>query len=185
VDAFRRFVVPGFQFGCPFCGAVSEVDASQAGQETVCPACENVLLVPVAEDAPAVGVEIVSVEELKRSLPLSKPKAAKTKLWQKAPNTSSDAGSTSVEADLPQPIAPKPKSDPLAAKPRAQTANEVVDISLAGDASATEMSFSERADRIVRDQRRQRREISNAVMLVGSIVILIGALAGLMWLSAR
>jgi hypothetical protein len=178
-------VVPGLQFGCPFCGAVSEVDASQAGQETVCPACENVLLVPVAEDAPAVGVEIVSVEELKRSLPSSKPKAAKTKLWQKAPNTgSSDGGSTSVEADLPQPIAPKPKSDPMAA-PRRHSNIDVVDLSLEGNAPAADDSFSERADRIVRGQRRQRRAISNAVMLVGSIMILIGALAGLMWLSGR
>jgi hypothetical protein len=58
-------------------------------------------------------------------------------------------------------------------------------LSLEGNAPAADDSFSERADRIVRGQRRQRRAISNAVMLVGSIMILIGALAGLMWLSGR
>ena len=75
--------MPALQFGCPFCGAVSEVDASQAGQETVCPACDNVLMVPQAADSPAVGVEIVPVEELHRPASSSKPKVAKNKLWQK------------------------------------------------------------------------------------------------------
>jgi hypothetical protein len=175
-------VVPALQFGCPFCGAVSEVDASQAGQETVCPACDNVLLVPQAADSPATGVEIVPVEELHHPARTGKPKPTKNKLWQKR-SAAAEAQSLPVEADLPQQVITRPAVDPLS--PKSLPRSDVVDLSSDGEGSGFGPDVSHRAERVVRDERERRRAISNAVMLVGSIAILIGALAGLMWLSGK
>ena len=63
--------------------------------------------------------------------------------------------------------------------------NDVVDLSSDAEQSGFGPDVSHRAERVVLDQRECRRTISNAVMLVGSIIILIGALAGLMWLSGK
>ncbi len=174
--------MPALQFGCPFCGAVSEVDASQAGQETVCPACDNVLLVPQAADAPATGVEIVPVEELHAPVRPSKPKVAKNKLWQKHTGAA-ETKSSPVEADLPQQVITSPAVDPLA--PKSLPRSDVVDLSSDDEEAGFGPDASRRAERVVRDERQRRRAISNAVMLVGSIVILISAMAGLMWLSKK
>jgi uncharacterized Zn finger protein (UPF0148 family) len=172
------------QFGCPFCGAVSEVDASQAGQQTICPACENLLLVPQAQDEAATGVEEVSIEELRRSLPTGPRKSSKTKLWQTAPDAGTAGKTPAIDADLPQPVAMPTKAAPTPATSTART-NDVVDLSWATDPIDTEDRAGGRAERVMRDERVRRRTISNAVMLVGSIVILVLALGALLYLSKR
>lgn len=172
------------QFGCPYCGAIAEVDADQAGQETVCPACNNAVVVPQSAAADT-GVEVVSLEELRRSVPASKPKAAKNKLWQKAPDASSRTPEVSpLDAELPQPVSHAPSAKSPLTEPQ-PTGAEVVDLSLVGDETPVPASINHRAERVLRDQRLRRREISNAVMLVGSFAILLGALVGLLWLSSR
>ncbi|HVU86047.1 MAG TPA: hypothetical protein VHD36_01920 [Pirellulales bacterium] len=170
------------QFGCPFCGAVSEVDASQAGQQTICPACDNVLLVPQAPDDTATGVEEVSVEELRRSVPTGKRKGTRTKLWQTTPETEAAGKSSAIDADLPQPAA-MPTTSTQSRSPSG--ANEVVDLFSQADAITPDDRSGRRAERVLHDERVRRRAISNAVMLVGSIVILVAALGVLLYLSKR
>jgi len=38
--------MPAIQFGCPYCTAVSQIDAAMAGQQVQCPACQEPLVVP-------------------------------------------------------------------------------------------------------------------------------------------
>ena len=171
------------QFGCPFCGAVSEVDARQAGQQTICPACDNVLLVPHAQDEAATGVEEVSVEELRRSVPTSKRKGTKSKLWQTDPDTAAAVTNPAIDADLPQPVA-MPSKPARAQSASTAGANEVVDLWTV-DTPVPENRSGGRAERVMRDERVRRRAISNEVMLIGSIVILVLALGALLYLSKR
>ena len=115
-------------------------------------------------------------------VPPSKPKVAKNKLWQKHTGAA-ETKSSPVEADLPQQVITSPAVDPLA--PKSLPRSDVVDLSSDDEEAGFGPDASRRAERVVRDERQRRRAISNAVMLVGSIVILISAMAGLMWLSKK
>ena len=76
------------QFGCPFCGAVSEVDADRVGQETSCPACASVLVVPQAEPA-APDWQVFEAVDDPAAEGAATTKAGsrrnKPKLWQTSP----------------------------------------------------------------------------------------------------
>ena len=181
----RENHVSFLRFGCPFCGAVSEVDADQAGAEVACPACGGALVVPQAQEAAAELPSDVSfldsakVETIRNSLAGGQPRAAKAKLWQKP------AGIATGDRELPPsaPELPQPLS-PALHKPLSQTAgSQVVDLSSAANEDGYGESVSPRVEGLVRHARQQRRVVSNAVMLVGSIAILIGALLGLMALG--
>jgi hypothetical protein len=192
--ARRRTSVSVIQFGCPFCGAVSEVEVGREGQETSCPACASVLVVPHAE--PAIR-DVPGVSPFEESAPApastkkSRPQSGKPKLWQPAKRPDASAGSESLlSSELPQPLAPpEPQDDmsPLAAP--APRENLIVDLSstssLDDDGPLGGVSYRRPASKVAREERQRRRTVSNAIMLIGSMIVLFAALAGLMYLTGK
>ncbi|HEY1599584.1 MAG TPA: hypothetical protein VGG64_08285 [Pirellulales bacterium] len=182
------------QFGCPFCGAVSEVEAGWAGQETSCPACASVLIVPHAEP---VVTDMLGVSPFEPPTPApaptkkARPRSGKPKLWQAAPRPDAASDTESLRSsELPQPLtAPEPQGQihPLAA-PVPQE-NLVVDLSSVSSPDDQGplggVSYQRRASKVAREERQRRRTVSNAIMLIGSMIVLFAALAGLMYLTGK
>ena len=180
------------QFGCPFCGAVAEVDAGLAGQETACPACECVLLIPRPE-LPSVdlttetsfpGATSPSAARDKRP-----PRQAKSKLWQTAPRAASGESESGSSSELPPLLLPnttegddhpfasqRAADDPLGSMPNAGSLDPT-----AGFAEVPR----DRRTRMSREEFQRRRAWSNAIMLAVSMLILFAALAGLMYLTGK
>ena len=67
--------------------------------------------------------------------------------------------------------------------------NPVVDLTsespLDRDAPCGGVSYGRRANSIAREERQRRRTISNAIMLIGSMVVLFAALAVLMYMTRK
>jgi hypothetical protein len=177
------------QFGCPFCGAVAEVDADRAGEETVCPACECLLVIPVPESpAPdaAAAEPLAEPPATKQTSPKPSAQRSKPKLWQTSSRPEATGAAASSSPELPQPFAPQsskrdaellpasaPLVDPLSDFPGASP----LDL----DEPAAGKPYGRRATAIAREELQRRRFWSNVIMLVGSIIILFGVLAGLMY----
>jgi hypothetical protein len=181
--------VPVVQFGCPFCGAVAEVDAGLAGQETVCPACECVLIVPHPEAAPLDGGDSAPTAPREHSAPDAaagspKAKSAKAKLWQAASRPAAGADATRSQSVTGLPAAPDLLAEPEEpADPFSPFGGPLDNIAASSPLARTRYGRS--ASDIARQERERRRFWSNAVMLVGSVTILCLALAVLMYLTGK
>jgi hypothetical protein len=180
--------VSGIQFGCPFCGAVAEVDVDCAGQEIHCPACEGPLVVPQPENPGPIEETPPSRQPSKKTAaPKTAGKPTKPKLWQTASRPDGRAPAA-PSPELPQPVAPhgpeqdedlisrlSPQDDPL----RSLSDASLVDF----DEPTAARPYGRRGSTLAREELARRRFVSNMVMLAASIVILFGVLAGLMYFN--
>jgi hypothetical protein len=178
------------QFGCPFCGAVAEVDADQAGQETVCPACESPLVVPEPESPTLDGDDagpLADPPTKKAARPKPSAPRSKPKLWQAPPPPEASGASGVPSPELPQPVtprAPDPDADLFAASPLDDPLGGLAEASPLGfEEPVTGAPYSRRASEIARQELERRRFWSNVVMLAASIIILFGVLGGLMYFN--
>jgi len=161
------------------------VDAAQAGSEVACPACGGRLVVPQLDDqsgelpSDISSLDMAEIELILPAAASSKPRSAKAKLWQKP------TGSMAADGELPPaaPELPKPLSPAIFAPSPAAADGQVVDLSTVSEDDTPALPYTGRAEAIARQAQQQRRLVSNAVMLAGSIAILIGALAALMYLA--
>jgi hypothetical protein len=177
------------QFGCPFCGAVAEVDASLAGLETVCPACESVLVVPQPETMPLAGGDpapLAPSEEPASIAPAGSPpaKSGKVKLWQTSPRPGTGGGTTPPQPPAPLSLAPDLLAEPEESTDPLSPFGGPLD-NIAASSPLIRTRYGRSANDIARQERERRRFWSNAIMLVGSVTILCVALAVLMYLTGK
>ncbi len=170
------------QFGCPFCGALAEVDADMAGLETACPACESVLVVPMPADA-APDRTTASARSNAATSPEKKPapRPAKAKLWQTIARPGSGETTQAPPAATDQ---RPPQSEPVDL--------EEIYRDLSGGESAGPLAGRQAEARYVRSTREiaraeavRRRAWVNGAMLVVSMTLLVAALAVLMYLTSK
>ncbi|MBI2824277.1 MAG: hypothetical protein HYX69_06285 [Planctomycetia bacterium] len=179
------------QFACPMCGAVAEVDASLAGAEAACPACQCVLVVPAApvELPSELPSDSASSSAGRTDL---RPKSGKPRLWSRPGGEASSRSKSRTPPPLPESIAQpgigEPPPEDQAAQPSPATVVDLADISIdaplygragIGARGRTAGGLGSAEDRA------QKRVWANAIMFATAATIVLAALAALVYLTGR